>query len=1036
MNKRTVQFEIIAFFLLALLWALVGFGAERNANWRLFRLPDSAAASVSISPRGKVLMKSGETGAIHWMDGFEKGQYPGLSPNSFRVYESRSGQLWSLYQDGLMLYDRGSWTAFPIPEIRNELRANPLWQLRQIALIPAELNRVFFLLPDKLYEFETGKQTVLLKSVDDTGLERFVEMHETAGGDIWVSGINGLARIPGPSRRVTPQTQWQEFLFQSDQRFAFQRPFEKEGVVTTVAVPLEQSGPRLLVQLKEGQWKTLEAGLEKIRAAWQGWDNQVWALTFSSLLRANMDEDQKLTREAIASIGTQYDVAVEPNGAFWVATSEGLVRYASSLWRSAPGFEKFDGPVYGFLVDRKQPGLRWFLTTDGLVKANGDLFKHYPWPEDFNTAMQGADSIYQMGDGKLVIAAGYKPMIFDWEKETFHFLRNGTNEMRVLGQTPKGDLITRTFSPGFEVNHIEVFDGVTNQPAMMAPPEWAGSDINFAYMATSGDLWIGSNQGLAVKREISGKIEVYGPGDGLAPERTFCVAEGPGGKIWVGGSDRVHELQGRHWTPILSGIDRVNSITRDADGTFWVGCFSGLYQYLEGSWIHHGLEEGLPSSIVYELKPNQQGQLMAATSRGVAVLHTEADPDSPKTLPPVVRYPATPSTVEPTTISLEGLDKWDYTARHQLLFATKLDEGPWSPFTNATARVFDKLSSGAHRLEVRAMDRNGNIDPVNSMLEFAVIVPWFQDPRLLAVSILGAVMMVFLGGVAVNRHLQLKKSYAAVEKIVAQRTSELEKANQELLMTEKMRAIGTMSAGIAHDFNNILSIIKGSAQIIEANVEDRDKIKTRVNRINMVVEQGSSIVKAMLGIGRMDEKNLAPCNIADLLEEAIRLVSDRFPEAIRFKVEVPFQMEMVTCSREVLNQMLLNLLLNAADAVGAQGEIIVSARFHHKLPRDLFLEPAPKGPWLELAVRDDGSGISGENLSRIFEPFFTTKALSSRRGTGLGLSMVYELAKGMNYGLRVESKPKEGSRFSIFVPRAPAPMMKSQTDKIPASMSG
>src|SRR5687768_15002569 len=119
-----------------------------------------------------------------------------------------------------------------------------------------------------------------------------------------------------------------------------------------------------------------------------------------------------------------------------------------------------------------------------------------------------------------------------------------------------------------------------------------------------------------------------------------------------------------------------------------------------------------------------------------------------------------------------------------------------------------------------------------------------------------------------------------MEKIVAQRTRELERANRELLHSQKMRALGTMAAGIAHDFNNILSIIKGSAQIIENNVDDKEKIRTRVSRIQMVVEQGAIIVKALLGLGTQNEQELVDCDLRDLLHQTRKLLSDRFPDTI------------------------------------------------------------------------------------------------------------------------------------------------------------
>ena len=255
-----------------------------------------------------------------------------------------------------------------------------------------------------------------------------------------------------------------------------------------------------------------------------------------------------------------------------------------------------------------------------------------------------------------------------------------------------------------------------------------------------------------------------------------------------------------------------------------------------------------------------------------------------------------------------------------------------------------------------------------------------------------------------------------MEHIVTQRTGELQRANEELLHSQKMRAIGTMAAGIAHDFNNILSIIKGSAQIIESHPDDKDKIKTRVNRIQTVVEQGASIVQALLGLGRMNEKEMAPCDLGQLLREIKKLLADRFPDSVQILIEVDPSLRPVICSREAIEQMLLNFILNGVDAMNNDGVLHLSARRLDLLPGELVVEPAPAPHYAMVSVEDHGTGIPADILPRIFEPFFTTKSFSSRRGTGLGLSMVYELAKGMGYGLKVESRPGRGSTFSIILP--------------------
>jgi signal transduction histidine kinase len=231
-----------------------------------------------------------------------------------------------------------------------------------------------------------------------------------------------------------------------------------------------------------------------------------------------------------------------------------------------------------------------------------------------------------------------------------------------------------------------------------------------------------------------------------------------------------------------------------------------------------------------------------------------------------------------------------------------------------------------------------------------------------------------------------------------------------------MRAFGTRAAGIAHDLNIFHSIIKGSAQIIDGNINDKEKIRTRVSRIQMVVEQGTGIVKALLGLGRVNDQELAACDLHELLQQTLRLVADRFPESLRIEIETEPGLPRIRCSAEVLQQMLINFILNAADAMNNQGLVQLSARRVKELPNDLALEPEPAPAWIAVSVADQGGGINEDVLPRIFEPFFTTKSFSSRRGTGLGLSMAYELAKGLGYGLQVDTSTGSGTTFSVLIP--------------------
>jgi signal transduction histidine kinase len=257
-----------------------------------------------------------------------------------------------------------------------------------------------------------------------------------------------------------------------------------------------------------------------------------------------------------------------------------------------------------------------------------------------------------------------------------------------------------------------------------------------------------------------------------------------------------------------------------------------------------------------------------------------------------------------------------------------------------------------------------------------------------------------------------------VERKVAERTHELEITSRELVQSQKMNALGTLAAGIAHDFNNILSIIKGSAQIIEDNVGNSEKVRTRVDRIKTVVEQGAGIVRAMLGFSAGSSDEPALCDLNTVVGDTIQLLGDRFQRDTAVLLTPQPDVPPVAIVKEFVQQILLNFIFNAAEAETAANrkQIILSLRTTKRLPEYLALAPPPAPEYVLVFVQDFGSGIMPENLPRIFEPFFTTKALSARRGTGLGLSMVYELARKLEAGLSVESIVNAGSTFTLILP--------------------
>jgi signal transduction histidine kinase len=391
--------------------------------------------------------------------------------------------------------------------------------------------------------------------------------------------------------------------------------------------------------------------------------------------------------------------------------------------------------------------------------------------------------------------------------------------------------------------------------------------------------------------------------------------------------------------------------------------------------------------------------------------------DPPQTF--VQRFPGLESNLpEGGTISLSfsGQDKWKYTARERLLYSYRLDVRDWTPFQETTRISFSDLPAGKHYFQVRAMDRNGNVDPRGAKNEFVVVGAWYRETRLVLISAAGAVAVFFFAGLAFNRHWRLSRSYAEVERKVAERTRQLEIANRELVHSQKMNALGTLAAGIAHDFNNILSIIKGSTQIIEENLENPDKIKRRTDRIKLVVEQGTGIVKAMLGFSRDSGREPSLCDPNEVVQDTLKLLGDRFLREVHVRSKTVPGLPGVLAAKDFIQQILLNFIFNAAESMESGKEINLLTGLIDELPAELVLMPVPAARYVSVSVQDSGCGIPPENLPRIFEPFFTTKALSTRRGTGLGLSMVYELAKKLGAGLAVVSQVGQGSTFTLILP--------------------
>ncbi len=1000
--------------------------SDAGSYWRVCRLasglPEPACVSVTLAPQGKILFRHLNSGSVSQLDGYAVNIIPSPGPAGGRVYQSPGGQLWTVVADGLQEFKNGNWVRHPVPEIAAEFRAQPPRMVNPIPLCPARQGFVLILLPDHLLQFNAEDpdhpRTEILIAAASTQLGHFSNMTLARDGGLWITGSRGILKVPGPVRNLGPETEWRQHLPpESLQLQGFQEPHEDEAGVVTLLTEASTGRGMTLVHFDGQHWTVEAVPIQAAQRAWCAAEGTRWAMTGNSLMEWETGAPEAVN--AGQGFARQYhDVAVERDGTFWLATSDGLIRYALLTWRTPNLVRTLNAPV-PCLTGNGESRL-WFFSDTKLHLLEDDRHQEYSLPIMIPGAQSVAPALFPLKDGMLVFEAAGQCWQFEPGKGVFSPVRRepSAGPVKALGLLRDGRLCVQ--APGGDASRqgsrLEIYDGARFAPLAVPPPEPSpGSAISTLFTAQNGDLWVSGEHGTAWYHEQ--KWRPFISNDGSSPASVVSFAEQVDGRLWCATQDKIWAFDGRNWSAMRVGLDHINALAGTRDGSLWVATESGLHRFFQGAWTENGTEEGLPGAAVRDLYEDPRGRLWAATANGLSLYHPEADPDPPhteaKALPGKGQRIPQGGTI---TLSFTAQDKWNYSPRQRLLYSCRLDGREWSAFQEERSVSFTDLPAGKHYFQVRAMDRNGNVDLAPSRLEFSVVPPWYRESRPVIIALLGLTVALFFAGLAFNRHRQLLRSYAEVEKKVAQRTRELELANRQLLHSQKMNALGTLAAGIAHDFNNILSIIEGSAQIIEDNVDNSTKVRTRVDRIKTVVEQGAGIVKAMLGFSRDAGEQPSSCDVNAVLEDTVKLLGDRFLREAQITLERAPDLPKVPCSKDLVQQVVLNFLFNAAESMPQRKQIILATRQVTELPAGLVLSPAPARQYAAVSVRDFGCGISPENLPRIFEPFFTTKAMSARRGTGLGLSMVYELAKKMGAGLAVASAVDHGSTFTLILP--------------------
>jgi len=294
-----------------------------------------------------------------------------------------------------------------------------------------------------------------------------------------------------------------------------------------------------------------------------------------------------------------------------------------------------------------------------------------------------------------------------------------------------------------------------------------------------------------------------------------------------------------------------------------------------------------------------------------------------------------------------------------------------------------------------------------------VMAEWRHQVLIYAgIALPAALLLLIATWVALQRARREAAAYAELRRETAQRTA----AEAALRQAQKMEALGQLTGGIAHDFNNLLTVIAGNIDLALRKLTDTSVIR-HLTATHQATERGRKLTQQLLAFARRRPLRSVVVSLAERVAETTAFVGQTMGSTIAITVDLPVDLWPVEVDDEQLQAALLNLIVNARDALPNGGEIRIAAR-NLRLPGAGRDDVPLAGEFVALDVSDSGKGIAPDVLPRVFEPFFTTKAVG--RGSGLGLAQVYAFAKQSNGLAAIDSAPGRGTSVTLYLPRAAA----------------
>ncbi|MDB4883789.1 MAG: Blue-light-activated protein, partial [Gemmatimonadetes bacterium] len=589
-----------------------------------------------------------------------------------------------------------------------------------------------------------------------------------------------------------------------------------------------------------------------------------------------------------------------------------------------------------------------------------------------------------------------------------------------------------------------------------SPVRLTSSDVRALLEEQPGIIWIGTSSGLDRVNLSANTLTHYAVRDGLPSDMISGLVLDKGGNLWVSTDRGIARFDYRNKTSWRYAVDD-GLQAREFTARAYLGGRDGMLLFGGNGGFNVIRPELLERNT---RKPRVVLTGFELFNKPVAI----GEPGSP--LAQHISQ-ATQITLDHTqsvfTLEYAALD---FTASGKNQYAYKLDgfNGDWTYVGTTRSATYTSLPAGDYVFHVKASNNDGVWNEQGASIAIHIAPPfwatwWFRS--LVALVLVAIVALIVRS--AQQRHRKLKamnhqlglasehdrQSQQYLERNVLdilgamQRFSggdysvaldvysddaigklrlgfnsvvaDRKRAEEELRQSQKMEAVGRLAGGVAHDFNNLLTVIKGNAELALADLGSTEAVREEVEEIERAAERASSLTRQLLAFSRKQILKPQTLSLNEMVVDVGRMLRRTVGEDIELKIELDPTLGMVRADPGQIEQVVLNLVVNARDAMPRGGELLIETKNVDAESVRGFAE-AEDVPYVAIVVSDNGTGMSPTVRDRVFEPFFTTK--EQGRGTGLGLSTVYGSVKQSGGFVLVESELDRGSTFSVYLPRA------------------